>query len=115
MHLDRAGHPIAVGQARGIQVALLFQFLAHRSHQLRRRLGRKVVELPLAQNFDDIRANIRLVAAEIGERDAGEALIASDFAPVQGFVLVMAIMYVLLNLMIDLLYGVIDPRVRMAA
>jgi ABC-type dipeptide/oligopeptide/nickel transport system permease component len=46
---------------------------------------------------------------------AVEALIASDFAPVQGFVLVMAIMYVILNLMIDLLYGVIDPRVRMAA
>ncbi|MDP1909039.1 MAG: ABC transporter permease [Hyphomicrobium sp.] len=46
---------------------------------------------------------------------AVEALIASDFAPVQGFVLVMAVLYVLLNLMIDLLYGVIDPRVRMAA
>ncbi len=46
---------------------------------------------------------------------AVEALIASDFAPVQGFVLIMAITYVLLNLMIDLLYGVIDPRVRMAA
>lgn len=45
---------------------------------------------------------------------AVEALIASDFAPVQGFVLTMAILYVLLNLMIDLLYGVIDPRVRMA-
>lgn len=44
---------------------------------------------------------------------AVEALIASDFAPVQGFVLTMAILYVLLNLMIDLLYGVIDPRVRM--
>jgi len=42
-----------------------------------------------------------------------EALIASDFAPVQGFVLTMAIMYVALNLMIDMLYGVIDPRVRM--
>jgi peptide/nickel transport system permease protein len=44
---------------------------------------------------------------------AVEALIASDFAPVQGFVLTMAIMYVLLNLAIDVLYGVIDPRVRM--
>ncbi len=41
-----------------------------------------------------------------------EALIASDYAPVQGFVLAMAILYVLLNLMIDMLYGVIDPRVR---
>src|SRR4029453_12302320 len=44
---------------------------------------------------------------------AGEALISSDFAPVQGFVLTMAVMYVLLNLVIDILYGVIDPRVRL--
>ena len=44
---------------------------------------------------------------------AVEALIASDYAPVQGFVLAMAILYVMLNLAIDLLYGVIDPRVRL--
>ena len=43
---------------------------------------------------------------------AVEALIASDFAPVQGFVLAMAVLYVALNLIIDVLYGVIDPRVR---
>lgn len=46
---------------------------------------------------------------------AVEALIASDFAPVQGFVLAMAILYVVLNLLIDLAYGVIDPRVRLGA
>lgn len=44
-----------------------------------------------------------------------EALIASDFAPVQGFVLVMAILYILINLIIDLIYNVIDPRVRIEA
>ena len=44
---------------------------------------------------------------------AVEALISSDFAPVQGFVLTMAVMYVALNLIIDILYGVIDPRVRL--
>src|SRR5246127_2380970 len=44
---------------------------------------------------------------------AVEALISSDFAPVQGFVLTMAIMYVMLNLGIDILYGIIDPRVRL--
>jgi peptide/nickel transport system permease protein len=44
---------------------------------------------------------------------AVEALITSDFAPVQGFVLTMAILYVVLNLIIDILYGVIDPRVRL--
>jgi peptide/nickel transport system permease protein len=46
---------------------------------------------------------------------AVEALIASDFAPVQGFVLTMATMYVALNLAIDVLYGLIDPRVRIEA
>jgi peptide/nickel transport system permease protein len=46
---------------------------------------------------------------------AVEALIASDFAPVQGFVLTMAVMYVMLNLLIDVLYGIIDPRVRLTA
>jgi ABC-type dipeptide/oligopeptide/nickel transport system permease component len=46
---------------------------------------------------------------------AVEALIASDFAPVQGFVLTMAVMYVILNLAIDVLYGIVDPRVRLEA
>jgi peptide/nickel transport system permease protein len=46
---------------------------------------------------------------------AVEALIASDFAAVQGFVLTMAVMYVALNLLIDILYGLIDPRVRIEA
>jgi ABC-type dipeptide/oligopeptide/nickel transport system permease component len=46
---------------------------------------------------------------------AVEALIASDFAPVQGFVLTMAILYIALNLLIDVLYGLIDPRVRLEA
>jgi len=46
---------------------------------------------------------------------AVEALLASDFAPVQGFVLTMAVMYVMLNLSIDVLYGLIDPRVKLDA
>jgi dipeptide transport system permease protein len=46
---------------------------------------------------------------------AVEALLASDFAPVQGFVLTMAVLYVMLNLFIDVLYGLIDPRVRLEA
>lgn len=39
-----------------------------------------------------------------------EALVASDYAPVQGFVLSMALLYVLLNLSIDIAYGFVDPR-----
>ena len=44
-----------------------------------------------------------------------EALVASDYAPVQGFVLAMARLYVGLNLVIDILYVLIDPRVAMEA
>jgi dipeptide transport system permease protein len=46
---------------------------------------------------------------------AVNALITSDYAPVQGFVLTMAILYVALNLTIDMLYGLVDPRVRLDA
>ena len=46
---------------------------------------------------------------------AVEALIASDYAPVQGFVMTMAALYVALNLLIDLAYQAIDPRVRIEA
>jgi ABC-type dipeptide/oligopeptide/nickel transport system permease component len=41
-------------------------------------------------------------------------LITSDSRrPVQGFVLTMAVLYVALNLAIDMLYSFIDPRVRL--
>ncbi len=40
-----------------------------------------------------------------------EALIASDYAAVQGFVLVTALLFVMLNLTIDIAYTLIDPRV----
>jgi peptide/nickel transport system permease protein len=39
-----------------------------------------------------------------------DALIAADYAPVQGFVLLMAILYILLNLVIDIAVIVADPR-----
>ncbi len=55
----------------------------------------------------------RCSLGQVSVRSPVEALIASDFAPLQGFVLTMAIMYVALNLIIDILYGLIDPRVRL--
>ena len=44
-----------------------------------------------------------------------EALMISDYAAVQGFVLSMGLIYVLLNFVIDVAYGYIDPRVRVEA
>ena len=40
-----------------------------------------------------------------------DALLASDYAPVQAFVLLMAVIFVLVNVLIDVLYGIADPRV----
>ena len=46
---------------------------------------------------------------------AVNAVLASDYAAVQGFVLMMAVVYILLNLLVDLLGTMIDPRVRFEA
>jgi ABC-type dipeptide/oligopeptide/nickel transport system permease component len=44
-----------------------------------------------------------------------EALLASDFAPVQGFVIVMALFYLVVNLAIDVITALLDPRVTFDA
>ena len=40
-----------------------------------------------------------------------DAVMNADYAPVQGFVLLVAVAFALVNLLIDILYGLIDPRV----
>ena len=42
-----------------------------------------------------------------------EALVASDYAAVQGFVLTMALLFVVVNLLIDVVLTLIDPRVAL--
>lgn len=44
---------------------------------------------------------------------AWSSLTTKDFEALRGFILVVALMYVLINLVIDLLYSVIDPRIRL--
>jgi ABC-type dipeptide/oligopeptide/nickel transport system permease component len=45
-------------------------------------------------------------------RYAVTAISSRDFPQIQGIVLVVACIYVLVNLLVDLLYAVIDPRIR---
>jgi ABC-type dipeptide/oligopeptide/nickel transport system permease component len=40
------------------------------------------------------------------------AILQSDYPVVQGFALVVAATYVVVNLLVDLLYTVLDPRIR---
>ena len=44
-----------------------------------------------------------------------DALVSSDYAAVQGFVLMMAVLFVLLNLLVDVIYTLVDPRISVAA
>lgn len=46
-------------------------------------------------------------------RFALEAILKRDFPVIQGTVLFMALVFILANLVVDLLYGVVDPRIRL--
>ena len=41
-----------------------------------------------------------------------EAISNRDYAVLQGFILILAVLYVLVNLLVDISYGLLDPRVR---
>ena len=41
-----------------------------------------------------------------------DSILRQDYAVVQSFILLSAFAYVVVNLVVDILYGVIDPRVR---
>jgi peptide/nickel transport system permease protein len=41
------------------------------------------------------------------------SMMSKDSGPIQSFVLFVAVVYVLVNLAVDLLYGVVDPRIRL--
>ena len=45
-------------------------------------------------------------------RYALEAILKRDFPVIQGTVLFMALMFILANLIVDIFYGIVDPRVR---
>ena len=45
-------------------------------------------------------------------RYAVQSVTASDYTAIQAFVLLIGIVFVLVNLIIDLLYAVLDPRIR---
>jgi iron complex transport system substrate-binding protein len=77
----QAGHiPINYGSAEEVLAAhpdlvLTGPFLPPLTRKLLAKSGAKIVEVPLAENFDQIRAATRLVAQALGEVARGEALL----------------------------------------
>lgn len=71
----------------------------------------------VGQSFAVLVAGAAVVETVFNIPGIGQLIINSierrDFAVIQGIVLFVALVYVLINLVVDLLYGVIDPRVRL--
>jgi peptide/nickel transport system permease protein len=45
---------------------------------------------------------------------AWNAMLSNDLAAIQGFILLTAVIYIALNLLIDIMYAFVDPRIRFA-
>ena len=41
-----------------------------------------------------------------------EAVVARDYPVVQGIVIILSVIFIVINLLVDILYGYLDPRVR---
>lgn len=71
----------------------------------------------IGQTFGTLVAGAAVVETVFNIPGIGQLIVNSverrDFAVIQGTILLVAISYVLINLVVDLLYGVIDPRVRL--
>lgn len=72
----------------------------------------------IGQTFGTLVAGAAVVETVFNIPGIGQLIVNSverrDFAVIQGTIMLVAISYVTINLIIDLLYGVIDPRVRLS-
>lgn len=71
----------------------------------------------IGQTFGSLVAGAAVVETIFNIPGIGQLIINSverrDYAVIQGVVLCVTVSYVVINLVIDLLYGIIDPRVRL--
>lgn len=70
----------------------------------------------IGQSFGGLIAGAAVIETTFNIPGMGQLLVNSitkrDYPIVQGVVLVISLIYVLINFIVDLLYGVVDPRVR---
>jgi peptide/nickel transport system permease protein len=73
----------------------------------------------LGQSFIGVLSGATVVESMFGVPGIGALVVSSigkrDFQVVQGVVLLIALINVVISLMVDLLYGLVDPRVRLSA
>ena len=69
-------------------------------------------------NFGGLVSGAVLTETIFGLTGVGRTLVdgitARDYTLVQGFTIVIAVAFVMINLVVDLLYGYLDPRIRLS-
>jgi len=102
---------VRTARAKGLMDRLIMN-----RHVLRNALIPLVTYLGLL--FADLLGGAVFIEAVFARSGIGRyiigAIIARDFPQVQGVVIFIAVGYVLLNLIVDVLYGVIDPRISVS-
>lgn len=72
----------------------------------------------IGQSFATLLSGAAVVETVFGIPGVGELIVSSvtkrDYPMIQGIVLVVSLIYIIVNFIIDLLYGVIDPRIRVS-
>lgn len=73
----------------------------------------------IGQTFALLLSGAAVVETVFGIPGIGQLIVSSvtkrDYPVIQGIVLVISLIYVVINFVIDLLYGVVDPRMRITA
>ena len=103
------GHLIRTAEAKGLTTAVI-----RRRHILRNAMLPVVTTIGLQLGL--LLSGAILTETVFAFPGIGQEIFSSinnkDYAVLQGAILVIAVLYVLINLVVDLLYGVLDPRVR---
>jgi len=102
---------VRTARAKGLR-----EFVVVMRHAVRNALLPIVTVIGL--NFGGLVSGAVLTETIFGLTGVGRTLVdgitARDYPLVQGFTIVVAIAFVLINLTVDILYGYLDPRIRLS-
>lgn len=105
-----ADHYIKTARAKGLKETMVIY-----KHALRNACI--PILTVIGETFGGLVTGAAVVETVFNIPGIGQLIISSverrDYAVIQGTVLLITVTYVLLNLIVDLLYGIVDPRVRL--
>ena len=103
---------IKTAKAKGVKSNIIMY-----KHALRNALIPIITSI--GQSFATLLSGAAVVETVFNIPGVGQLIVSSvtkrDYPMIQGIVLVVSLIYIMINFVIDLLYGVIDPRIRITS